>query len=323
MTDGYFRGVAGIVFAAVVWGTTGTAATFAPDVGAAAIGAAAMGLGGIAQALVAGRAIVRARAALTDQWVFLVAGAIAVAIYPLAFYGSMRLAGVTVGTVVTIGSAPLLAAIIEYLSERTALTWRWMIGALIGITGMIMICIAEGAAHGAVTGGDSVPAGIALGLIGGLTYALYSWTARKMMLTGIRSSAAMGATFGLGGLLLMPVLALTGGAFLESWNNAAVGLYMAVVPMFLGYLCFGYGLARVQASMATTITLLEPVVAAMLAVIIVQERLPALGWIGVVMVVGCLAIITLPLPRSIRRNRSLSDGLGQLPPMGQKSPETS
>lgn len=105
----------------------------------------------------------------------------------------------------------------------------------------------------------------------------------------------MGATFGLGGLLLLPVLIVSGGPFLASWNNAAVGIYMAAVPMFLGYLCFGYGLAHVQASMATTITLLEPVVAAVLAVIIVGERLPLLGWIGVALIIGCLAIVTLPV----------------------------
>lgn len=75
--------------------------------------------------------------------------------------------------------------------------------------------------------------------------------------------------------------------------------------MFLGYLAFGFGLARVQASMATVITLLEPVVAAILAVVIVGERLPALGWIGVALVVGCLAIITLPMPRGLRPQTGL------------------
>ena len=51
----------------------------------------------------------------------------------------------------------------------------------------------------------------------------------------------------------------------------------------------------------TVITLFEPVVAAVLAVLIVGERLPPLGWIGVALVIGCLAIITLPLPSRLRR----------------------
>ena len=295
MMQGQTWGVVAILFSAVVWGTTGTAATFAPDVSAAAIGAAAMGVGGVAQALVAARGIARSRAALWNQRRLLVVGALSVAIYPLAFYGAMRLAGVTVGTVITIGSAPLLSALIEYLLDRRHLTLRWSMGALVGLIGMGLICVAENLSHGKVVGGDSVSLGVFLGLIGGLTYALYSWSARKMMLQGTRSSVAMGATFGLGGLLLMPVLIATGGPFLASWINAAVGIYMAAVPMFLGYLAFGVGLARVQASMATVITLLEPVVAAILAVLIVGERLPNIGWIGVVMVVGCLVIISVPI----------------------------
>jgi DME family drug/metabolite transporter len=302
VTKDYLSGVAAILFAAVVWGTTGTAATFAPDVSAAAIGAAAMGVGGLGQALLAARGIMRARTALWDQRWLLAAGAVAVMVYPLAFYASMRLAGVTVGTVVTIGAAPLLSALIEYVFDRTRLTGRWAVGAGIGVAGMVLICVAENSGHSAVMG-DAVPLGVALGLIGALTYALYSWTARKMMLGGTPSVVAMGATFGLGGLLLLPVLFMTGGAFLTSWNNAAVGLYMAAVPMFLGYIAFGYGLARVAASMATVLTLLEPVIAALLAVVIVGERLPPLGWLGVALVVGCLAVITLPArfaPRILR-----------------------
>lgn len=295
MANGYAGGLAAILFAAFVWGTTGTAATFAPEVGAAAIGAAAMGIGGLAQALLAARGIACARGALWAQRWRLIIGALAVAIYPLAFYGSMRLAGVTIGTVVTIGSAPLLSALIEYALDKTRLTWRWALGAMVGLIGMALLCMAESASHGVVVGGDRVPLGVALGLVGGLTYALYSWTARGMMLRGIRSAVAMGATFGLGGVLLMPVLVVTGGPFLASWNNAAVGVYMAAVPMFLGYLCFGYGLARVTASMATTLTLLEPVVAAVLAVVVVGERLPVPGWVGVGLVVGCLMILTVPI----------------------------
>lgn len=299
-------GVAAVLFASVVWGTTGTAASFAPDVSAAAIGAAAMGIGGLLQAAIAAKNIRRAVPDLALHWRKLVLGGLAVALYPLAFYGSMRLAGVTIGTVVTIGSAPLLSALIENLFDGARLSKRWLGGALLGLIGMLLLCVAESSSTEVFSGGHSTVAGIALGLIGGLTYALYSWTARGLMLQGIRSSAAMGATFGIGGLLLMPVLVITGGPFLASWNNAAVGIYMALVPMFLGYICFGMGLARIPASMATTITLIEPVVAAMLAVAIIGERLPLLGWFGVTLIICCLVVITVPLKFSRRQSSVVS-----------------
>lgn len=299
-------GVAAVLFASVVWGTTGTAATFAPEVSAAAIGAAAMGIGGLLQAAIAARTIRLSIPDLAVHWRKLLLGGLAVALYPLAFYGSMRLAGVTIGTVVTIGSAPLLSALIENVFDGARLSKRWLGGALLGLLGMLLLCIAESSSTEVFTGGHSTIAGIGLGLVGGLTYALYSWTARGLMLQGIRSSAAMGATFGIGGLLLMPVLVMTGGPFLASWNNAAVGLYMAMVPMFLGYICFGIGLARIPASMATTITLIEPVIAAMLAVAIIGERLPTLGWVGVVLIICCLVVITVPMKFILRRQSSLS-----------------
>jgi DME family drug/metabolite transporter len=67
---------------------------------------------------------------------------------------------------------------------------------------------------------------------------------------------------------------------------------MALVPMFVGYVLFGWGLARVRASTATGLSLMETVVAAVLAVVVVGERLPALGWLGVVMVLGSLFVLT-------------------------------
>ena len=290
----YLLGVTAIIVASTIWGTTGTAATFAPEVGAAAIGAAAMGLGGLAQAAIAWRGLIASRKALADQWRVLLVGAVCVVIYPLAFYGSMRMAGVTIGTVISLGSAPLLSAGIEYRQSGFRPSLRWLAGAIIGIVGMVLLSMSEdGGGHTASAEGSALM-GALVGLVAGFTYALYSSCARQLMQGGISSTTAMGATFGIGGLLLMPVLLATGGPFLASWNNAAVGLYMAFVPMFLGYVCFGYGLSRVETSVATTITLFEPVVAAFFAVVIVGERLSALGWFGVLLVVICLVCITIP-----------------------------
>ena len=281
-----------VLMAATLWGTTGTAAAFAPEVPAMAIGAAAMGGGGLLQALLAVRPMAKHRQGLRHHWLLLLIGALAVAVYPLAFYGSMRLAGITVGTVVTIGSAPLLSALIEYLFDRQRLSLRWLAGAVLGVVGMALLAAVE--SHSAA-GGEAVGSGMLLGLLVGLTYALYSWTARRLMLNGVAAKAAMGATFGGGALFLLPVLLFTGAPLLASGTNLAVGFYMALVPMFIGYLCFGYGLARIAASTAITLALFEPVVAAALAVVIVGERLPLQGWLGIVLILLCLVCITWPV----------------------------
>lgn len=299
-----------VLAASLLWGTTGTAASLAPAVGPLAVGAAAMGLGGLLQALTAGRSLARARSRLRAQWPVVLLGALGVAVYPLAFYTSMRFAGVAVGTVVSIGSAPLASALAERIDDGRRLTRRWTAGATLGLTGMALLCLARAVAHpaaGAAAGsaGRTV-LGVALALVAGLTYALYSWAAHRLMARGVPSGAAMGATFGLGGVLLVPVLLATGAPFLASWPNAAVGAYMALVPMFTGYLLFGWGLARVPASTATTLSLLEPVVAAVLAVVVVRERLPPLGWTGIALVGVCLVVLTAPARVLRRRARSAS-----------------
>ena len=164
----HLLGVAAVLFASIVWGTTGTAATFAPDVGSAAIGSAAMGLGGLLQALRAGGSIARSLRLLMRYRALLLLGGASVAVYPLAFYGSMRLAGVAIGTVVTIGSAPLFSALIELAFDRTPLTRRWMAGALVGVAGIALLASAKGMPGGPV-GGEGVVAGILCGIVGCLT----------------------------------------------------------------------------------------------------------------------------------------------------------
>ncbi|ACL38474.1 protein of unknown function DUF6 transmembrane [Pseudarthrobacter chlorophenolicus A6] len=293
-----------VVAASILWGTTGTAATLAPGVSPLAIGAVAMGVGGLLQALLAARAIRRQWSGIRRRWRLVTVGAVAVAVYPLAFYSSMHLSGVAVGTVVSIGSAPVAAALIERFADRKPLTRRWIAGAFLGVGGAALLSFAghspatAGTAAGTNAAGEwGSTAGILLGLLAGGTYALYSWAAHRLIGGGIPSRAAMGSIFGVGGLLLMPVLAVTGAPLLSSWANFSVGAYMALVPMFAGYILFGWGLARVRASTATSISLLETVVAAVLAVLVVGERLPALGWLGAAVVLGSLFILT---PRTRR-----------------------
>lgn len=297
-----------VLAASALWGTTGTAATFAPDVSPLAIGAAAMGFGGLLQAAIAARPMLAFSPSLRGNWATVALGALAVALYPLAFYSSMHLAGVAVGTVVSIGSAPLASAVVERVVDRRPFTRRWTVGAVLGVSGAVLLCLAEGLAEAGNSGAARATgsawessAGIALGLLAGLTYALYSWAAHRLISTGIPSRAVMGTVFGVGGLMLMPVLAATGAPFLASPQNLAVGAYMALVPMFAGYVLFGWGLARVRASTATTVSLAETVVAAALAVVVVGERLPALAWLGAALITGSLFVLTLPAPRPSRR----------------------
>lgn len=307
-----------VLAAAVLWGTTGTAAALAPAVGALAIGASAMGIGGLLQGAAAARAVWSGRHGLVTQWRLLMVSALAVAVYPLAFYSSMRLAGVAIGTVVSIGSAPAVAGLIERFIDGRSLSRRWAVGAGVGLLGIVLLAAARSSDTGPAAGPRPL-LGIALGVVAGATYALYSWGAARMMPT-VGTRAVLGSVFGLGGILLLPVLFATGAPIVAESRSLAVVAYLAIVPMFAGYLLFGRGLAELPASTATTLTLLEPAVAAVCAVVVLGERLPLPGWLGVALLFAGLAVLTVPgrrgRPRSVVGGDGSPDSFGDSPAVG-------
>ncbi|RAJ68711.1 DME family drug/metabolite transporter [Streptomyces sp. Amel2xB2] len=295
-----------VLGAATLWGTTGTAASFAPAAASPlSTGAATMGVGGLLTFLLAGRSALRVlrggRRLL--RWALL--GGAVVAVYPLAFYSAMDRAGVAAGTVVTIGCSPVFAALLERLLVGVRLTLRWFAATLAAGTGCALLALT--ASGGGARTGHDVPGGIALALLAGASYAAFACYGARIIRAGHSSRAAMGGLFGLGALVLLPVLAVTGGPLLSQPRGLLVAAYLAVVPMCVAYVLFGAGLARVPAGTATTLTLFEPVVAAVLGVAVVGERLGASAWTGTALVLLGLLVLTV----RFRVRRRAGSGTGR------------
>lgn len=295
-----FVAVWAVLLASVLWGTTGTAASFlSNDVSPLATGSATMALGGVLLFSIAARPALRAIAdPAARRW--LLVGAVGVVVYPLAFYSSMAFAGVAIGNVVSLGSGPLFAALLEWRVTKKPLTRRWMLAAGVSIAGVVLLATGG---HGSSSPVDAerVPIGVALGLLAGAAYALYTFTSAEVIARGHSSRATMGAVFGLGAIPLLVVLIATGAPILGSTANLTIVGYLALGPMFLAYVLFGQGLRRLRSSTVTVITLLEPLVATLLAILIVGERLDPLGWVGLgVILVGVTILSPARRPRPAR-----------------------
>ncbi|MEZ8204661.1 DMT family transporter [Vibrio splendidus] len=287
-------GTLAILFASILWGTTGTAASFAPDLSPLAIGAFSMGVGGLMQAGLAYRNILFAFDELLQSKKLLAVSALALAVYPLAFYSSMKLSGVAIGTVVSIATAPFFSALLECLiSKKNNINKRWLTSFAIGVVGIGLLVFSESSATNE-SGDDLKLLGIALGLLAGLCYAIYSWATKALIDKGIKSQAAMGSIFGLGAMLLLPTLWFTGENLFSSQINVLVISYLTLIPQCVGYIAFSFGLRHVTASSANLLTLFEPVVAAVLAVCVVGELIPFIGWLGMFLIVLCLLIQSKP-----------------------------
>ncbi|MFA0146932.1 DMT family transporter [Vibrio lentus] len=287
-------GTLAILFASILWGTTGTAASFAPDLSPLAIGAFSMGVGVLMQAGLAYRKILFAFDKLLQNKKLLAVSAVALAVYPLAFYSSMKLSGVAIGTVVSIATAPFFSALLECLiSKKNNINKRWLTSFAIGVVGIGLLVFSESSSANE-SGEDLKLLGIALGLVAGLCYAIYSWATKALIDKGIKSQAAMGSIFGLGAMLLLPTLWFTGDNLFSSQTNVLVISYLTLIPQCLGYIAFSFGLRHVTASSANLLTLFEPVVAAVLAVCVVGELIPFIGWLGMSLIVLCLFIQSKP-----------------------------
>ena len=279
-----------VLGAAVLWGTTGTAATLAPRGSSSlAVGAAAMGIGGVALFIGAGRGALRLiTSGVGGSALWLGAGCVVA--YPLAFYTSMADAGVAIGVTVSIGGAPIVAALIERVRHGRRLSHHWAATVVLALIGATLLGT-QGADVGQ-GGALSAIIGVLLAVAAAGCYAGYSVAAAEIVDHGASSLATVGALFGLASLVLIPILAVTGSALLASTRGILVAGYLGLIPMSIGYVLFGHGLRTTTASAATALSLLEPAVAAVLADLIAHQQLPATGWLGIALVVASVLLQT-------------------------------
>ncbi|MFK4016166.1 DMT family transporter [Cobetia marina] len=294
-----------VLLAACLWGTTGTAAHFNQGVSPLATGAFAMGVGGVLQAILSRRHLRAEAHKLLAQKHLVAWGALFIICYPLAFYSAMEYTGVAMGTVITIATAPLAAAALEYLLDRKKVTASWYAALTLGMIGVALMAIGETAlpeatpllesrGEGAMLMDERKLIGIALGIVAGASYATYSLLARRMMLQGTHGRAAMGCLFGTAGVLLL--LGLGAASLIHDPRlfatpvNASVAIYMALIPMLLASLVFGRGLASVPISRVTMLTMFEPLVAGVLAVVVVGEQFTMMGAVGMLLIMTCLML---------------------------------
>ena len=285
-----------MLLGAAAWGSTGTAAHFAPaGTSSASIGAARIALGGllllafavstagrrldIRRLLATGR---RARAAL-------VLAAVAVGGYQLCFFTAVRMTGVAIGTVVAIGSAPVLAGTLSRLAGGPRLDIRWMAATAAAVAGCVVL-VTGGQAGGVGAGGVGA-GGVGLALAAGCCYAIYAVAASRLIRAGNSETAVMGLLFGGAAVLLAPVLAAGSPGWLLTARGLALTAYLGVVTTALAYLFYGRGLRTVSAPVAVTLGLAEPVVAAILGLVVLGERLTITDFVGLALV--GLALATL------------------------------
>lgn len=287
-----------VLIAAILFGTTGTAQALGPDSSTPlTVGAARIVIGGGLLAILAiasggfhGR---------RPPGLLAIAGA-GVAVYQLAFFQAVADTGVAVGAIVAIGSGPIFAGMLERVLDGVWPGVTWLAATVLATSGVAVLTLAA-------AGDASLSAtGIALALVSGAGYATYTIVAKRLLRLGHAPLTVMGASFGIGAILLLPVLLTGTTGWLHTTDGIALALYLGLVPTAIAYVLFARGLLRLDASEVTTLVLAEPLTATVLGALVLDERVGRGGAVGAALVLAGLAVLAFPHASA----RVLSTGAG-------------
>ncbi len=284
-----------VLGAALLWGTTGTAQSFAPaGYDSTVIGFLRLLIGGLALlALAASR---KELGRLSDWKVRpTLLAALFTASYQVCFFSAVAKTGVAIGTIVGIGSAPIAGGILGYIFRGERPGKRWLFATSLAIIGCSFLSL----------GGSSLDVdlvGIMLALGAGASYAAYTLMI-KGLLEKQNPNAIMAVVVCLGALLLTPLLIGKNLSWIVQPRSIAVILHLGLATMALSYWLFARGLQQVQIASAVTLSLAEPMTAGLLGILLLGEQLTPQAFAGVTLVFAGLVVLVVP-KRKIGRSLS-------------------
>lgn len=275
-----------VLAAAVLWGTTGTAQALAPaGADPVSIGALRLVIGGLG---LLAFALAQGGLQRPHTWpVRPVLGAgLSVAAYQVCFFAGVARTGIAVGTIIAIGSAPVLAGLLAWWLRGERPPGRWYAATFLAVIGAVFLILPDGESQ--LDG-----FGVLLALGAGLAYALYA-LGSKQLLDDYSPAAVMAVIFCLGALLLLPLLVTVDLRWLAEPGAVPVILHLGLIATTLSYILFARGLKIIFTATAVTLSLAEPLTAGLLGVLVMGERLTGAVLMGIGLLLAGLILLSLP-----------------------------
>jgi DME family drug/metabolite transporter len=207
--------------------------------------------------------------------------------YQAAYFTAVTLSGITVTALIAICSAPLMIATLAPRVLGEPLTPRVRVALALGVVGTALLVAAP---HGTLDLTARLVAGALLALAAGLAYALYVVLA-KAALARMAPLPLTALTFTAGALLLSPALLWTEAPLRQLALGWPWLLYLGGVATAGAYAIYALGLRHVPASVSGIVTLMEPLTATLLGVLLFGERLGAPGGFGALLLCSALGLV--------------------------------
>lgn len=289
-----WRGLLLVSLAGVVWGAIGPAVALAhEDSGLSPLAISAY-RSGVAVAVLLGFAVVTGRLRTSwslarPQWRRVLVVGLLTAAFQLLFFIAVVATGVSVATVVCLGFAPVLLLVVSSMQRRRLPSTGRTLTVTIAVAGLLLISLGGAA-------GDPAPhptLGILAALGSGTAYALGADVAAPLS-QRLDTLTVTTATMCVAAAVLLPgglVVAYARGDSLTTSDATAWLLigYLGVVTMAVAYALLFTGLRSTPSGTAVVATLLEPVTAVLIAVLLLDEQLTAAGLLGCVLIFAAIA----------------------------------
>jgi DME family drug/metabolite transporter len=210
------------------------------------------------------------------------------ALYQVAYFSAISHIGVTIATLVTLCTAPVLVSLASALFLRESLT-QYTLGALtLAVLGTGLFV----GIPGEIGRPTHLVLGLGLALLSATGYAIVALLGRSLA-GACHPVHATAVSFSVGALILFPFILL--GGHTVAYPGAVWGLlfYLGLVPTALGYVLFFLGVNSIKASTASILTMLEPLVATCLAWLLFAERLGPVAIVGAALLLTAMAVLYL------------------------------
>jgi DME family drug/metabolite transporter len=209
--------------------------------------------------------------------------------YQFFYLAAINRIGISAATLISLCGAPVFVVIASTLFLKSSLSGRTALALSAALVGTAMIV----GWHSGGTGDTrDTMIGVALSVGSAAGIATHVFVSR-LIAGRHHSSIPLAIGFPAGALVFMP-FAVGRGISLDlnavSWSLL---VYLAIGPSVIAYWMYQRGLQEVTATDASIVTLLEPLIAAILAAFLFDEQLGLLGWIGAILLVGSIAVLSL------------------------------
>ncbi|MFI6047539.1 DMT family transporter [Nocardia sp. NPDC051321] len=214
-------------------------------------------------------------------------GAVAVlaAAFQACYFGAVAASSVSGATLITIGASPVVVALLEQLTGRRAVDGRRAATIGLALSGLALLV---GVPSDDV-GSTGLLTGAALAVAAAAAFATVTVISAQPV-SGLDSMTTTGLGFTGGAVLLAPLAITTGITFAPTPGSVALLAALGLVPTAIAYTLYFRGLPDAGPGTAAILALLEPLTGAILAAIVLSERLTPLGLLGAGLLIVALIL---------------------------------